>query len=274
MAIDVSGPLVGCTAAVALCSVTIGLGAKYGSPTPGLCVFCLALAASCLCADAALHLLADAAAGFSTVSDGMPLFGSCLLLGLYSTYFFEWIVHGLDGGSHPDHDVAIDPCAAQPFKDDIILPKSGLTNIPLTSYAVGTILHNFVDGLAIAAAFRGGLKGGSLACIGVVAHEIPTQITGYLLFVKAGNSTMASFLKMAALSTSVYPGTIAGIIGFPPAWGPAIATIAGGNFISLSFAMLFPEIMASVGKDHTLRKHVLFGLVLGSALPITLEVLH
>lgn len=109
---------------------------------------------------------------------------------------------------------------------------------------IGDSLHNFIDGIAIAAAFLVNIPTGIVAAIAVAAHEIPQEIGDFGLLLKKGMSRRGVILVnvFSALAT-----TVAAIIFFqlgqnfelPLDW---ILGIVAGFFIYIATSDIIPSI--------------------------------
>lgn len=105
-------------------------------------------------------------------------------------------------------------------------------------------IHNFIDGLIIAASFLASVPLGIATSLAVALHEIPQEIGDFSILVYGG------FKKTKALVLNFLSGLIAvagGIIGFflvDKIEGSIIFLLpfAAGNFIYIASADLIPEI--------------------------------
>jgi zinc and cadmium transporter len=80
-----------------------------------------------------------------------------------------------------------------------------------TLIIVGDTVHNFVDGVLIAAAFLQSIELGIVAAIAIIAHEIPQEVGDFLILLHSGYSR-AKALAMNLLSSA---GTVAGgLLGY------------------------------------------------------------
>jgi zinc and cadmium transporter len=76
---------------------------------------------------------------------------------------------------------------------------------------VGDTVHNFVDGVLIAAAFLQSVELGVITAIAIIAHEIPQEVGDFLILLHSGYSR-ARALAMNLLSSAA---TVAGgVIGY------------------------------------------------------------
>jgi len=109
---------------------------------------------------------------------------------------------------------------------------------------IGDSLHNFVDGVLIAAAFLADPKLGWAAAIAVIAHEIPQEV-GDFLVLRASGYTRARALALNALSglASVVGGVLAyfllsSLVGAIP----YVLALAAAGFLYVAVADLIPNL--------------------------------
>jgi zinc and cadmium transporter len=109
---------------------------------------------------------------------------------------------------------------------------------------VGDGLHNFVDGVLIAAAFHTDPALGWTVAIGIVAHEIPQEVGDFMVLLDAGYSRRAA-LAFNALSGSA--AVLGGVLGhFALSLGsqlaPYVLAVSAASFIYIAVADLIPEL--------------------------------
>src|SRR6185295_6787183 len=76
---------------------------------------------------------------------------------------------------------------------------------------VGDTIHNFVDGVLIAAAFLQGTELGIVAAVAIIAHEIPQEVGDFMILLHSGYSR-ARALAMNLLSSVATIG--GGLLGY------------------------------------------------------------
>lgn len=116
------------------------------------------------------------------------------------------------------------------------------TVIPLV--ILGDTMHNFTDGVAIAATFLISIPLGVVTSLAVAAHEIPQEIGDFGLLLNRGMKRGRVLLinlysSLAALAgailTYIYKDSLEGFL-------PLILSITSGFFIYIALANLIPEI--------------------------------
>ena len=109
---------------------------------------------------------------------------------------------------------------------------------------VGDTVHNFVDGVAIAATFLISVPLGIVTTLAVAAHEIPQEIGDFGLLLnsgmKAGRVLLINLFSsltalLGAVLTYLYRDNLEGFL-------PLILSVTAGFFIYIALANLVPEI--------------------------------
>ncbi len=138
---------------------------------------------------------------------------------------------------------------------------------------VGDLLHNFLDGIAIMAAFYMDPVLGLATTITVVFHEIPQEISDFGILLYSGFSVKkAAFYNFLTALSSVAGVVFASLLleAFTKASAYLVAITAGG-FIYLAVADLMPELhKKSKAKDGFLQ---VFLIILGISAIILLQKL-
>lgn len=105
-------------------------------------------------------------------------------------------------------------------------------------------VHNFIDGLIIAASFVVDIHLGIITAIAVALHEIPQEIGDFGVLVYGGFKKTRALLWNFITAITVIIGGIAGLI-FSTKIGNSIIFLlpfAAGNFIYIACSDLIPEI--------------------------------
>ena len=107
---------------------------------------------------------------------------------------------------------------------------------------VGDTLHNFVDGILIAAAFLQSPELGLITAIAIVAHEIPQEVGDFLVLLNSGYSRGRAFAMNLLSSCGTLVGGVLGyftLAGFA-AWEPTLLGIVAASMIYVAVADLIP----------------------------------
>ncbi|KAG8013048.1 Zinc transporter ZIP8 [Nibea albiflora] len=109
-------------------------------------------------------------------------------------------------------------------------------------------LHNFIDGLAIGASFTVSVLTGFSTSIAIVCEEFPHELGDFVILLNAGMSIPQAIFFNLLSAMSCYVGLIFGILlgsNFAP---NVIFAIAGGMFLYIALADMFPE-MDSISQE-------------------------
>lgn len=139
-----------------------------------------------------------------------------------------------------------------------------------TLIIIGDSIHNFVDGVLIAAAFLTDVKLGMVTSLAVAAHEIPQEVGDFAILLQAGYSkSKALFYNVLASFTTVIGGVLAyycledlhDIL-------PFFLALASSSFIYIAVADLIPSLHKKTDLKTSLQQIVLilFGVLVISAL--------
>ncbi|MBI2196024.1 ZIP family metal transporter [Candidatus Daviesbacteria bacterium] len=146
-----------------------------------------------------------------------------ILLGILIFFLLERFIH-----HHHDHTS--------------VLKEEKKSIIPLV--VIGDTLHNFTDGMAIAATFLISIPLGIVTSLAVAAHEIPQEIGDFGLMLNKGLERkkvllINLFSALSALAGAIliylYQGSIEKFL-------PIILALTSGFFIYIALANLIPEI--------------------------------
>jgi zinc and cadmium transporter len=109
---------------------------------------------------------------------------------------------------------------------------------------VGDGLHNFVDGVLIAAAFLADPVLGWATVIAVLAHELPQEIGDFMVLLNAGLSKTRALALNALSGAAMILGGVAGYFALDgmQAAVPYVLVIAAASFIYIAVADLVPEL--------------------------------
>jgi zinc and cadmium transporter len=139
---------------------------------------------------------------------------------------------------------------------------------------VGDSVHNFADGVMVAAAFMVDIRLGWVTAFSVAAHEIPQEIGDFIVLLNAGYSkSRALFFNLLSGVASLIGG-VAGyfLLDSVNTLLPYILMITVASFMYVALADLIPSMQASRSwKDSASR----FGLMaLGVGVVCLIKLLH
>lgn len=181
-----------------------------------------------LLATAFLHLIPEA------FESPVPVRLLCtvMLVGLFGFFVLEKIAvyrhsHHFEGDGH-EHDHGHDRQEAG---------RGGVFVL------VGSAVHNFSDGIVIAAAFLVNPWVGLTATLSILAHEIPHKIGDFIVLRHAGIAKQRALALAAISSAAIVVGGIAGLALLErlQRWIPFILVIAAANFTYIALSDLVPQ---------------------------------
>ncbi|XP_069391677.1 metal cation symporter ZIP8 [Paralichthys olivaceus] len=111
-------------------------------------------------------------------------------------------------------------------------------------------LHNFIDGLAIGASFTVSILTGFSTSTAIVCEEFPHELGDFVILLNSGMSIPQAIFFNLLSAVSCYVGLVFGILlgsNFAP---NAIFAIAGGMFLYIALADMFPE-MDNIAREQT-----------------------
>jgi zinc and cadmium transporter len=131
---------------------------------------------------------------------------------------------------------------------------------------VGDTIHNFLDGILIAAAFLQSTQLGIVTALAIVAHEIPQEVGDFLILLHSGYSKMRAFLLNMLSSCATLVGGALGYYALQviEGWTPVLLGIVAASMIYVAVADLIPGLHKRPELRHTISQTVLIGLGIGA----------
>lgn len=189
----------------------------------------VSLSVGVLLATALLHSLPEA---FTAHDVDIPSLFIALMVGLLGFFVLEKAAllrhshhHEHDGhGHHHGHDAES-------------AGKSGLVIL------LGDSLHNFADGILIAAAFLIDPQIGILTAVAIALHEIPQEVGDFIVLLNAGFSKARALLYNLISSLMAVVGGVLGYFFLDAAEAliPYVIVFASSSFIYIAVSDLMPQ---------------------------------
>jgi len=131
-----------------------------------------------------------------------------------------------------------------------------------TMIMAGDTMHNFVDGILIAAAFMADTGLGIVTAVAIIAHEIPQEIGDFLILLHSGFSRTRAFAFNLVSSLATLIGGLLTYFALQPVqqWIPALLGLAVASMLYVSVADLIPGLHRRPELLATLQQVVLIGL--------------
>ncbi len=113
-----------------------------------------------------------------------------------------------------------------------------------TLIIVGDSIHNFVDGVLIAAAFLTDVKLGMVTSLAVAAHEIPQEVGDFAILLQSGYDRSKALLYNVLASFSTVLGGILAYYSLEDLHNslPYFLALASSSFIYIAVADLIPSL--------------------------------
>jgi len=113
-----------------------------------------------------------------------------------------------------------------------------------TLIILGDAIHNFVDGILIAAAFMTDIKLGVITSLAVAAHEIPQEVGDFAILLQSGYGKTKALLYNLLSSLATLVGGILAYFSLEHLHGalPYILALAASSFIYIAVADLIPSL--------------------------------
>lgn len=130
---------------------------------------------------------------------------------------------------------------------------------------VGDTVHNFLDGILIAAAFMESTQLGIVAAIAIVAHEIPQEVGDFVILLHSGYTRAKAFALNVLSSMATVVGGVLGYYGLQQltGWEPVLLGVVAASMIYVAVADLIPGLHKRPELRATAQQAVLIGLGVG-----------
>lgn len=198
----------------------------------------MSIAIGALLGDAFIHLIPEAleSAENPTLTSMLIVVGILIFFTLEK--FLHWHHHGEDKEKHEIHPVG-----------KLVLLSDGV--------------HNFLDGVIIAASFTLSVPVGIATTLAVILHEIPQEIGDFAVLLHSGyTKKRALWLNFLSALLSILGAGIFFLLGsMAESFSLWFLPIASGGFIYIAVADLIPELHKTTQTKYSLWQ--LFAIMLG-----------
>jgi len=136
---------------------------------------------------------------------------------------------------------------------------------------IGDAVHNFVDGVVIAAAFLTSVPLGIAVSIAVIAHEIPQEVGDFAILLESGYSRTRALILNTLSAAATLPGAVLAYFWLAETQSmmPYVLAISASSFIYIATADLIPTLHRRTSLADSLQQTVLLILGIG-----TIALLH
>ncbi len=137
---------------------------------------------------------------------------------------------------------------------------------------VGDSIHNFLDGLVIAAAYMINFPLGLTTSLAILAHEIPQEIGDYAVLVYGGiKKKRALFYNFLTALTAII-GAIVGFFLYKSLDLTFVLPIVAGSFLYIATSDLIPELHKKSEAIESIMQFIF--ILIGITLMFALKFLH
>lgn len=254
----------GATLLVSLVSLIGSVALSWNRPLLNQSLIVLiALAAGALIGDAAFHLIPEAV---NEIGDER-YFGVALLVGLMLFFVLERYLRW----HHAHHGEEEDHTGHERYEYGSHASKAHIAPLVIVADA----LHNYIDGLIIAASFFISPPLGIATTVAVFLHEIPQEIADFALLVHSGLSRMKALLFNFASGLTALVGAATFFLLGELATGltPYMSAFTAGAFLYIATADVVPELHKERGLGGLILQSIGFAAGIGIMIGLTfLEV--
>jgi zinc and cadmium transporter len=130
---------------------------------------------------------------------------------------------------------------------------------------IGNSVHNFCDGIVIAAAFLASTTLGVAATLAIVSHAIPQQVGDFAVLLHSGYTRRRAFAFNMTTGAATIAGALAGyfaLAGMQHAL-PTVLAIAAASLLYVAVADLIPSLHRRADPVESAIQVALIGLGIG-----------
>ena len=186
-----------------------------------------------------------------------------ILAGIFAFFVMEKLL--LWRHCHTEHCEVHDQHAASQDRG-----RSGLLIV------VGDTVHNFVDGLLIAAAFLQSTELGIIAAAAIIAHEIPQEVGDFLILLHSGYSRRRALAMNLLSSAATVVGGVLGYFSlqFVAEWESTLLGVVAASMIYVAVADLIPGLHRQPELRDTASQALLIALGIAAIAAVRALVAH
>ncbi len=177
-----------------------------------------------------------------------------VLIGLLIFFLLEKLV--LWRHSHLEAESLADGVPAPAHSHGFDGGRSGLMIL------IGNSVHNFCDGIVIAASFIADFTLGLTTALAIVAHAIPQQVGDFAVLLHSGYSRRRAFVYNLATGVATLAG---GLIGYAALASmqevlPTVLALAAASLLYVAVADLIPSLHRHPAPGETAQQLALIGV--------------
>jgi zinc and cadmium transporter len=145
-----------------------------------------------------------------------------------------------------------------------------------TLIIVGDTVHNFLDGLLIAAAFLQSTELGVIAAVAIIAHEIPQEVGDFLILLHSGYSRARALAMNLVSSLATLIGGVVGYFSLQAVreFEATLLGVVAASMIYVAVADLIPGLHRKPELRDTAFQALLIALGIGAIAAVRAVVAH
>lgn len=179
-----------------------------------------------------------------------------MLIGLLLFFLLEKLV--LWRHSHLEVETLVESHAkhAQGHTHGVDHGRSGLMIL------IGNSVHNFCDGIVIAAAFVADFALGTTTALAIIAHAIPQQVGDFAVLLHSGYTRRRAFAYNMTTGAATLIGGLAGYAALASMQEmlPTVLALASASLLYVAVADLIPSLHRDAAPAETAQQLVLIGV--------------
>jgi len=208
--------------------------------------------------------------------------GLCVLSGFFFFFLIEKLVLIGSGGHGHSHGTTITDVSSPAVKSTPAKSKEG-GKLPFSNLEPSALLpvladfiHNFTDGLAIAASFLVSPSTGLTTSVAVLIHEIPHEIGDLAILVQSGATKAQVIFIQFFTAIGCLAGTIVGLAlaadqsNEQTKVKTAILSATAGGFVYIATVGVIPKLLEATSLGQTLKES--FAIVAGIGVMVFIAV--
>jgi zinc and cadmium transporter len=141
------------------------------------------------------------------------------------------------------------------------LPHDGASTRPGLMIVIGNSVHNFCDGIVIAATFIADFTLGTTTALAIVAHAVPQQVGDFAVLMHSGYTRRRAFVYNLATGVACLAGGLAGYAALATMQQilPTVLALAAASLLYVAVADLIPSLHRHPAPAQTALQLVLIG---------------
>ena len=180
-----------------------------------------------------------------------------MLIGLIAFFLLEKLVLWRHSHGHEAHDDALDES-----EHDHAMHDQGRSGLMIL---IGNSVHNFCDGIVIAASFLASPALGLAATVAIVAHALPQQVGDFAVLVHSGYARGRAFAFNVAAGLATLAGALAAYFALADMQQalPIVLALAAASLLYVAVADLIPSLHRRPEPLETAKQSLLIAAGIG-----------